>query len=472
MNNPPRIAFVHEWLTTYGGSEEVLEAMLELWPDAPIFVLVSDPDGQCKQIVKSHRIENSFIARLPNAKKWYRNYLPLMPLAVEQFDLRGYDIVVSNSHAAAKGVITGPDQLHIAHVCSPIRYAWDLQPQYLEETGLTRGVKGLAARTLLHYIRNWDIGTAHRADRMIAISSFVARRIRKIYGRESTVIYPPVDVECFVPGATKGDYYFTASRMVPYKKIGLIAEAFARMPEKKLVIIGDGPEFEKIRSKAGENVRLLGYQPVQVLREHMQKAKALIFAAEEDFGIIPVEAQACGTPVIAYAKGGALETVIDGRTGIFFDEQTAESIASAVQRFEQMRPFEQGALRENAERFSKARFQYEIQEFVDCAWDEHVTNLAVGRQWRQKSWSGIEVRIDGKGARRAYEDRGDRKTGTRFEIDHPLLRRERSAAASGSRREGEPGLRDFGIEAHPADHGAEADEVLVPGYQADDDYGG
>jgi len=370
MVKKPKIAFVQDWLIDKGGAENVLEAMLELYPDAPIFTIIADPSGACKSICTGREIHQSFIARLPCAKKWYRYYLPLLPIAVEQLDLRGYDIVISSSHAVAKGIVTSPNQVHISYVHSPIRYAWDLQHQYLEEADLTKGLKSSLARAILHYIRIWDVRTSNNVDHFICNSRFISRRIQKVYRRQSTVIYPPVDVSGFVPGKVKKDFYLTASRMVPYKKIDLIVEAFSQMPEKKLMVIGTGPDFEKIKQKAGPNVEIRGYQPFEVLKEAMQQAKAFVFAAEEDFGIVPVEAQACGTPVIAYGKGGALETVTNG-TGIFFEEQNPQSLIDAIKRFEQLPPFNTEILRQNAERFSKQRFQSEFQFYVDKVWEEH-----------------------------------------------------------------------------------------------------
>jgi glycosyltransferase involved in cell wall biosynthesis len=317
-----RIAIVHDWLTTYAGAERVLEQMLICFPDADLFSLVDFlPPGQ-RDFIQNKRVTTSFIQRMPWARSKYRSYLPLMPLAIEQFDLSSYDLVISSSHAVAKGVITGPDQLHICMCYSPIRYAWDLQHQYLRESGLDRGMKGWLARCVLHRTRMWDQRTANGVDEFIAISNFIARRIRKAYRRDSTVIYPPVDVESFSLRQDKEDFYLTASRLVPYKRVDLIVEAFSRMPEKKLVVIGAGPEFSRIKASAGHNVDFLGYQPGEVLRDHMQRARAFVFAAEEDFGIAPLEAQACGTPVIAYGKGGALETIRGEEsvepTGVFF----------------------------------------------------------------------------------------------------------------------------------------------------------
>jgi glycosyltransferase involved in cell wall biosynthesis len=294
-------------------------------------------------------------------------------LAVEQHDLSGYDVIISSNHAVAKGILTGPDQLHISYIHSPIRYAWDLQHQYLIESRLDKGLKGFIAKWLLHKIRLWDYRTANGVDEFIANSRFVARRIWKVYHRESAVIYPPVDVESFVFYENKEDYYITVSRMVPYKKINIIVDAFSKLPEKQLIVIGDGPDFAKISQRATPNVKLLGYQPFQVMKDYVQRAKAFIFAAEEDFGIAPLEAQACGTPVIAFGKGGALETIrgLDhtAPTGLFFSEQTADAVITAVNSFESQHNFiTPQACRENALRFSPERFRAEFKEFVDQQW--------------------------------------------------------------------------------------------------------
>ena len=365
-----KVAIVHDWLVTYAGAERVLEEIINCFPEADLFAIVDFVPQNERGFLKDKPVKTSFIQKLPLAKKKYRAYLPFMPLAVEQFDLSGYDIVISSSHAVAKGVITGPDQLHISYVHSPMRYAWDLQHQYLKETGLDRGLKGWLAKRELHKLRMWDLRTANGVDHFLANSRFIARRIWKVYRREATVIYPPVDIDSFSLCEQKEDFFLAASRMVPYKKIDLIAEAFSLMPDKRLYIIGDGPDFDKVKSKAGANVELLGYQPFEVLRNYMQRAKAFVFAAEEDFGIVPVEAQACGTPVIAYGKGGALETVTEGETGLFFDAQTPSSIIEAVKRFEDMKDrFIPSKIREKTLRFSKDRFRQEFSSFVNDAWE-------------------------------------------------------------------------------------------------------
>lgn len=319
------VGIVTDWLVTYAGAERVIKEFIDAFPDADLYSIVDFLSDDARRIFNGKHAHTSFIQKLPSAKRKYQKYLPLMPLAIEQLDVSSHDIILSSSHAVAKGVLTGPDQLHISYVHSPIRYAWDLQHQYLRESGLNNGIKGLLAKWLLHKIRMWDYRTANGVDYFIANSKFISRRIKKVYGRDADVIYPPVDIDQFIFKENKDDYYFTASRLVPYKRIDLIVEAFSYMPNKKLVVIGDGTEMSKIKSKAAKNVEVLGYQPNEVMREYMQNAKAFIFAAEEDFGITPVEAQACGTPVIAFGKGGALETVrphgVSDATGLFFQNK-------------------------------------------------------------------------------------------------------------------------------------------------------
>ncbi|WP_420597508.1 glycosyltransferase family 4 protein [Deinococcus sp.] len=363
-----KVAVIHEWLVTYAGSERVLARMLKAVPQADVFTLVNFLEGDDLALVAGHNVTHSFLQHLPGAQKNYRQYLPLMPLAIEQFDLSGYDLVISSNHAVAKGVLTGPDQLHVCMCYSPIRYAWDLQHQYLREADLETGVKGAAARALLHYLRLWDSRTAPGVDLFISISDFIARRVQKVYRRPSLVLYPPVDTSAFTPAEERGQTYMTASRMVPYKRIDLIVEAFSRMPDKRLIVIGDGPEMPKIRALAAPNVTIMGYQPFEVMREEMRRTRAFIFAAEEDFGIAPIEAQACGTPVIAYGKGGALETIQDGISGLFFDEQTPRSLMDAVFRFEdQPSTFAPEACRDNALRFGEARFDQEFATALNAA---------------------------------------------------------------------------------------------------------
>lgn len=358
-----KVALVCDWLVTYAGAERVIGEILKVYPQADVFAVVDFLPEKDRAFLQGKKPKTTFIQKLPGAKKHYRSYLPLMPLAIEQLDVSGYDLIISSSHAVAKGVITGPNQIHIAYVHSPIRYAWDLTHQYLREAGLTKGLKSWLARIILHYIRMWDTRTANGVDGFIANSKFIARRIKKVYGREAEVIYPPVDIENFTCCEEKEDYYLTASRLVPYKRVKLIVEAFNEMPDKKLVVIGDGPEYENIKAIANDNIELMGYQPTEVLKEKMQHAKAFVFAAEEDFGITPVEAQACGTTVIAYGSGGATETITD-ETGMFFTEQKKEAIQKAVQTFEQ-RSCIPAKCRQNAEQFSPEVFRQGLKDFVD-----------------------------------------------------------------------------------------------------------
>ena len=364
-----RVAVVHDWLETYAGSERVLEEILCIYPQADLFAVVDFLKKDDRFFIQNKMVETTFIQKLPYARKKYRAYLPLMPIAVEQLDLTGYNLVISSSHAVAKGVLTGPDQLHISYVHSPIRYAWDLQHLYLKESGLNHGIKGLIARMILHYIRLWDSRTANGVDEFIANSNFIARRIKKIYGRKAKVIYPPVNIIDFPLKSEKENFYLTASRLVSYKRIDLIVEVFSRMPDKKLIVIGDGPEFKKLKANNYPNITILGYQPFNALRDYMQRAQAFVFAGEEDFGIILVEAQACGTPVIAYAKGGALEIVKglekEKPTGVFFERQDVESLKSAVHCFERnSTKLRANACHENAMRFSSERFQQEMYTFI------------------------------------------------------------------------------------------------------------
>ncbi|CAI1546253.1 GDP-mannose-dependent alpha-(1-6)-phosphatidylinositol monomannoside mannosyltransferase [Serratia quinivorans] len=367
------LGIVADWLVTYAGAERVIKEFVDLYPDSTLYSVVDFLSDNDRSNFQGKKAITSMIQNFPLSKSKYQNYLPFMPFAIEQLDVSKHDIVLSSSHAVAKGVITGPNQLHISYVHSPIRYAWDLQHQYLKESGLDSGVKGFLVRWLLHKIRIWDCRTANGVDHFIANSHFIARRIKKVYGRQADVIYPPVSVSNFDVCDVKEDFYLTASRMVPYKKIDLIVEAFSRMPDKKLIVIGDGSEMKKIKSKAASNVEILGYQTNSVMKGYMEKAKAFVFAAEEDFGITPVEAQACGTPVIAYGRGGALETVIpignSKPTGVFFEKQDIASLIQAVERFESNSAvFEPVNCRSNALRFSDDRFRNEISDYINEKW--------------------------------------------------------------------------------------------------------
>ncbi|QVL57853.1 MAG: glycosyltransferase family 4 protein [Simkaniaceae bacterium] len=363
-----QVALVHDWLTTIGGAEKVLESLAGTFP-SDLFTLVKDPKNLIGTPFESMKIKTSFIQKLPKAKKKYRSYLPLFPLAIEQFDLSSYDLVISSSHSTAKGVLTHADQMHICYCHTPMRYAWDLYQQYLRESNLKSGLKGVLAKFFLHYLRMWDAQSSGRVNAYVANSRYVARRIKKLYNQEASVIHPPVNLDYFELEENKENFYLTASRMVPYKKIDLIVEAFSLMPDKKLVVIGDGPEMEKIKKKAKINVEILGFQDDETLRSYLQKAKGFVFAALEDFGILPVEAQGCGTPVIAFGKGGALETVIENQTGLFFPEQTVVSLIDSIKTFEG-KTFDPKVIRSHAETFREEVFKEKFQAFVRDKYEE------------------------------------------------------------------------------------------------------
>ncbi|RKR14768.1 glycosyltransferase involved in cell wall biosynthesis [Maribacter vaceletii] len=358
-------ALVHDWYYVDGGAEKVIKSFNSIWKDFDHFALVDFLKNEDrKAILNGKKVTTSFIQKLPTAKKGHQKFLQWFPYAIEQFDFTEYDLILSSSASVSKGVLTNQNQLHICYCHSPVRYAWDLYHQYLKETGLNNGLKGIYAKYVLHKIRNWDILNTNRVDYFIANSNFVAGRIKKIYNREATVIYPPVDTDLFTLNENKEEYYFTASRMVSYKKVELIVRAFNEMPNKKLIVAGAGPEFKKINKIAKRNITLLGFISGNELKIHLQKAKAFIYAAEEDFGIVPVEAQSCGTPVIAYAKGGLKETVINNKTGVFFYEQSEQAIIKAINNFSKLE-FNPILIREHALKFSVDRFQKEIKNFVE-----------------------------------------------------------------------------------------------------------
>lgn len=367
-----KLAIVHEWLTMRAGSEQVVEQILQCYPAADLFSLVDFLSDQERSFLQGKPVTASFIQQLPFAAQHFRQYLPLMPLAIEQFDLNAYDVVVSSNHAVAKGILTRADQLHISYVHTPIRYAWDLHHQYLQGANLTKGVKAIAARLILHYLRLWDVAAANRVDCFVANSRYIARRIWKTYRRPATVIYPPVEIERFSPYQPREDFYLTVARFVPYKRVDLMVAAFARLG-LPLVVIGEGSDRPLIEACAAPNITLLGSQPDAVVTDYLQRCKAFIFAADEDFGITPVEAQAAGAPVIAYGKGGVTETIRPGETGLFFPEQTVDHLMEAVRQFEDLRRdqpnlFQSDRLRQNAERFSRDRFRREFSHFVEQKW--------------------------------------------------------------------------------------------------------
>jgi glycosyltransferase involved in cell wall biosynthesis len=365
-------ALINDWYYVNGGAEKVIHSLNHIWDDFDHYALIDFLNETDREfILNGKKAKTSFIQNLPTAKSNHRKFLQLFPHAIEQFDLREYDLVLSSSSSIAKGVITRKNQLHICYCHSPMRYAWDLQEQYLKDSGLNKGLKGIYAKYVLNKIRKWDVSNSENVTFFIANSNHIAERIKTAYNREAIVIYPPVDVEFFTLGENKKDYYFTASRMVSYKKILLIVEAFNELPHLKLVIAGSGPEYNTIKKMAKSNISLIGHIDTLELKKQMQEAKAFVFAAEEDFGIAPVEAQACGTPIIAFGKGGVLETVADGKTGIFFKEQTAKSLKDAVLYFETQK-FNSKEIREHTLQFSKERFEREIKAFVD---EKHLEHL-------------------------------------------------------------------------------------------------
>lgn len=371
-----KVAIVQEWLVTVGGSDKVVKAILDVFPDADIYTLVAKKEVCDELGIPWEKVHTSFIQKMPLGKKKHRAYLPLFPFAIEQFDLRGYDVVISSSHCVAKGVLTKADQLHICYCHSPIRYCWDMYNEYLEESHLDKGIKSWLVRLMLHPIRQFDAIAGNRVDYYISNSDYVGQRIRKTYRRKATTIHPNIDISNFELCNDKKEYYLASSRLVAYKKIDTIIEAFNQMPDKKLVVIGSGPNLEAYRKLAKDNVTVMGYQPFDVLKDKMQHAKAFVFAADEDFGMIPIEAQSCGTPVIAYGHGGSLETVNGGKTGLFFNEQTSEAIVEAVNKFEAMglQPFAPVDCRQWAEGFSEERFKKEIKEFVEEKYEEFKKN--------------------------------------------------------------------------------------------------
>lgn len=356
-----KIAIIHDWLVTDAGAEKVLRAIIDIYPHADIFSLVDFLNDKDRETVLNGKTaKTSFIQNLPFARKHFRNYLPFFPHAIESFDLSAYDLIISSSWAVAKGVKKAKNQLHISYCYTPIRYAWDLYEEY---TADLKQPKKFIVQYILKYIRKWDIKTLQRVDFFIADSKFVQERIQRTYHRDSVVIYPPVDVENFKVCEDKDDFYLSASRLVPYKKTKLIVEAFNKMPRKKLVVIGEGEEYESIKAIAKENIKLLGYQNKDVMIDYMQRTKAFLYAAVEDFGIVPIEALACGTPVIALDKGGTQETVKHKINGIHFKEQNIEDIIAAVNEFEKSK-FDFKKISQAAQIFSTSRFKEEMKDFV------------------------------------------------------------------------------------------------------------
>lgn len=393
-----RVAIVHDWLYVYAGAERVLGEMLNIFPQADLYCILDNMPESDRTFLRGRPVYTSFLQRMPLAKRYHRLYFPLMPLAIEQHDLSNYTLIISSSYSVAKGVLTGPDQLHICYCHSPMRYAWDLQHQYLGQTRAVQGARGVLARVVLHYARLWDVSSSVGVDHYVANSEFVRRRIQKLYARSATIIYPPVDVSNYSLCVDKDDFYFTAARLVPFKRIDLVVQAFARMPDRKLIVAGDGPEMKRLKAIATSNIEFLGYQSAAQLRDPMQRCRAFIFAGVDDFGITPLEAQACGTPVIAYGRGGALETITpfphSNPTGVLFYEQTPEALATAIRQFESLDCFSPTNCRANALRFSAERFREEFSAYISAKWTgfmldqrqpdgEMAANASPGRRSRE-----------------------------------------------------------------------------------------
>ncbi len=364
-----KVATVHDWLTGMRGGEKVLAAILELYPESDLFTLLHNR-GSVAKIIEDRKIYTSFIDRLPFKANQYRSYLPLFPTAVELFNFKNYDLVISTSHCVAKGIRTPPNTLHISYIHSPMRYVWDMYEDYFGDDKL-----GFFSRRFIplfaNYLRIWDVTSSNRVDQFIANSRHVARRIKKYYLRNATVIHPPVDTDLFNLSKDSDDYYLIISALVPYKRIDLAVETFNRL-NKRLIVIGDGPESQKLKRMAGQNVKVLDWLPYPELKTYYANCKALIFPGEEDFGIVPVEAQACGKPVIAFGRGGALETVMGyteqnpyRATGVFFDEQDSQSLKSAIEKAESI-SWDAGFIHAHAQKFSKQNFKTSFKQFVDA----------------------------------------------------------------------------------------------------------
>lgn len=360
-----KVAFVHDWLVGYRGGERMLEVMLEAFPQAEIFTLFY-AQAKVSPRIEAHKIHASFLNNIPGKTKYYREMLPLFPMAIETFDLSQFDLVISSSHCVAKGVIPSPHALHICYCYTPMRYAWDKASDYFS------GWKKALVQPFLHYLRMWDVNSSNRVSHFIAISNWVKARIKNYYGREASVVTPYVDLELFKPvHGEGGDYFLTVSAFAPNKRLDLAIKACEKLG-KKLIIVGDGQEKAKLEEMAGPNTTFAGKISFEELSDLYSGCKALLFTGEDDFGISPLEAMASGRPVIAYARGGALETIIENKTGVFFKEPSVDSLIDAIERFEKM-TFSSDTCRKQAEKFSKVKFQAEFLAKVTELWNAHTT---------------------------------------------------------------------------------------------------
>jgi glycosyltransferase involved in cell wall biosynthesis len=365
-----KLAITHDWLTVPGGAEKVVKRWYDLYPESSVYTSVFD-ESKIGHIFDKKRVVPSFMQKVPFSKKYYTKMLTLMPRAFEEFDLSAYDVVLSSSSSCSKGVITTPDALHIAYVHSPMRYAWDLYHEYYGSAG---ALARFVMRRTMPGIRQWDVISSMRVDHFIANSNFVARRIKKYYRRDADVIFPPVNTEFYTPGSDEAeDYYLIISRFVPYKKIDLAIQACNTL-KRRLVIIGGGPDESRLRDLAGPTIEFKGALEDEDVREYYRRCRAFLFPALEDFGITPVEAQACGRPVIALRKGGALDTVIEGKTGVFFPRQDVESLVTAMTELESQE-WDSSFIRRHAEGFSSERFDREIQEYIQQKWNARLKEI-------------------------------------------------------------------------------------------------
>jgi glycosyltransferase involved in cell wall biosynthesis len=373
MQPQPKIALVQDAVPFIGGAERVLQAVWEIFPQAPLYTLVYRPEVFANSIFSRQAVHNSWLNRLPGAKKNYRYYLPLMPLAVKSLDLSAFDIILSFSYAIAHGVRVRPGQLHLSYIYTPLRYAWLAADRYLAVGGYRSGLKGWLFQRLMTYLRCWSRRAAAHVDHFMAVSTCVQSRVWRAYHRQADVVYPPVDLDRFYAADRRAPYYLTVSRLAPHKQVGVVAEAFSKLG-LPLVVIGDGPQYSQLAQLAGPTVQLLGWQPDEVVATLLSRARAFVHAGEEDFGIALVEAQAAGCPVIAYEQGGAQEIIQEGKTGFLFKEQSTDSLADAIEAFERSNlSFPAESLRANADRFNKARFKANFLATVERAWQAHIT---------------------------------------------------------------------------------------------------
>jgi glycosyltransferase involved in cell wall biosynthesis len=357
------LAIIYEWLNVYGGSERMLAEILGMYPQAQLHALIHNKQNLIGTSLEGRKVKTSLLQKIPRVEHLYRGLLPLMPFAIESMDVHKYPVVLSISHAVAHGIKTHKNQIHISYVCTPMRYAWHLQDDYLRLHHLDRPLVGAAARLTLSLLRHWDRESASRADHLLAISEWTAQKVKQAWGRESRVIYPPVDVTRFNPAEERADFYLHVARLVPYKMTAEIIRAFneLRFP---LIIVGGGPEMPRLQKLAKDNVKLLGYQPDGIVTDLTNRAKGFVYMAVEDFGIAMAEAQAAGCPVIAYNKGGAAEIVQDGETGLLYQEQSSRSLIEAVLQSQKIK-LNGKAARERADRFSSKRFHEEFSTFME-----------------------------------------------------------------------------------------------------------